>query len=181
MIKVIINIVCITVFVIVIAGLCLWRASTDWPNWYWFDYTGILGFGVALLTAWIAFFVRKEVKQLSNKYSLKLALPDVKKRLDKIRKTLASFLRSKGDLIIPDVDLSHIIADCLSECKDLGQMIGTQFAGINTTKEIIFICTEIKSGKQISRADIIKLHICVVELINDVDKEIQKLNNEVSL
>ena len=177
----VISVVFMIVFVIVTAGLCLWRASTDWPHWYWFDYTGILGFGVTLLTAWIVFFVRKDVKQLSNKYSLKLSLPDVRKRLDKIRKNLTSFKDSSDDLASPDMDLSHIVAACLSECKDLGQRIGTQFAGINTTKEITLLCTEIKSGKQISKADIRKLYICVVELINDVDKEMQKLNNEVSL
>jgi len=171
----------IVLLVIVVLVLCVWRATTECQYWYPIDYIGIIGFGFTLLTAWIAFFVRKDVKQLSSKYSLKLALPDVKKRLDKIRKILASFMRSKDDLIIPDVDLSHIIAACLSECKDLSQTIGTQFAGYNTTKEITFLCVEIKSGKQISREDIIKLHICVVELINDVDKEIQKLNNEVSL
>jgi len=99
--------VCTTIIVIVILTLCVWRATTDLPHWYPIDYIGILAFGFTLLTAWFAFFIKRDVKQLSDKYSLKLALPDVKKRLEKIRKNLTSFWDSRDNIVNPNVDLSH--------------------------------------------------------------------------
>jgi len=167
--------------VIVTAGLCLWRASTDWPNWYWFDYTGILGFGVTLLTAWIVFFVRKDVKQLSNKYSLKLALPDSHKNFEQISKKLMSFFDVNVDLSKSKPSLLKIIGDCHSLCENLNKLTENQSEEFPTTKVITFLCREISHGKQIAITDIEKLFSHLSKLIKDIELTIQNLNNEVRL
>ena len=177
-----INTIGVIILVIAISALCLWRAATSLSA-YWFpmDFIGIIGFGFTLITAWIAFFVRKDVKQLSNKYSLKLALPSALKRLEKTRKDMNGFFDDKIDLSKTNVALLKIVANCLSLCEHLDKLTESQSMGFTTTKEITFLCREINHGKHFSEQVLQKLFTDLTQLINDVDIMIQNLNNEVKL
>jgi hypothetical protein len=113
------NIIGIVILAFVIVALCAWRATTNHLTYCFpMDYIGILGFGVTLLTAWFAFFIRQDVKQLTNKYSLKLALPESQNCVEIIRQNLARFLRSKVDFTKVNVVILEIVANCLSECEN---------------------------------------------------------------
>ena len=176
------NTIAIVILALVIILMILWRASTNHLT-YWLpiDYIGIIGFGMTLFTAWKVYFMNQDIQVLSSKYSMKLALPGIKKRLEKTRKDLMKINMPDDDLINYHTDLSGIIGTCLSECKELNQKMATQDTDSQTTKEIMSLCHEIKSGKRVDKSDIFKLHICLTELVEDVDKMLRELNNEVSL
>jgi len=178
-----INTIGITILVIVILALCAWRmAASHLTHWFPMDYIGILGFGVTLMTAWYAFMIRQDVKQLSDKYSLKLALPPAQKRLVKIRTELKKIISDdRIDFIKANAALLTIVANCLSECDHLGKLTENQFETFSTTKEITFLCREINLGKQFSKAVLQKLYTDLSQLINDVDITVQNLNDEVKL
>jgi hypothetical protein len=177
-----INTIGVVLLVIVISVLCLWRATTNLST-YWFpmDFIGIIGFGFTLITAWYVFFMKQDVKQLSNKYSLKLALPPALKRLEKIRKDMNNFFYDKIDLTKTNTALLKIVATCLSLCEHLDKLTESQSVGFTTTKEITFLCREINFGKHFSEQVLQKLFTDLTQLINDVDIMIQNLNNEVKL
>jgi 3-dehydroquinate dehydratase len=121
-------------------------------------------------------FINWDVQELSKKYSSKITLPIVRKRLENIRKKLKSFLKANFDITEANADVSQIVAACHSECEYLrGNSV------FSTAKEILLICQEIDQGKILSEDDVKRLHRKVSKLINDIDNEILKLSNEVSL
>jgi len=176
------NTVGIVVLAIVIMVLCVWRASTsDLTHWSPMDYIGIIGFGFTLITAWYVFFIKRDIKQLSNKYSLKLALPLTLKRMMSIRKGLMGFLNDHADTTKTNVAILEIVANCLSECDSLAVKIRDPSVEFPSIREITVRCREIHYAKHVSVDDLTKLYLCVHKLIKDIDKKIQDMNNEVQI
>ena len=171
----------IVLLVIVVLALCAWRATTQCRYWHPIDYIGILAFGFTLLTAWFAFFIKREVKQLSEKYSMKLALPLAQKNVEKIRKELLPFVSRDADFTKKRVEILEIVANCLSECEHLDRKTRDLSVEFSTVKGIVLLCREIKHGKQITKDVIEKLYSDVFQLKKDIDKIIQDLNHEVKI
>jgi len=120
----------IVTLVVVVLGLCVWRATSSMEPWYLLDYTGILGFGFTLVTAWYAFFIKRDVQNL---YMLIQRLPEQLADLETIASELELHYHFQKD---STPKIRDLVARIYAICDNIAHLIQGQDSILGLNKVI---------------------------------------------
>ena len=155
------------------------------------DVVTIIAFLITCFTAWKVFFINRDVQKLSNRYLLKLRLPEQFINLQSI----ADELLKQSHVSENNIDKIHIlVAKVHAICDNLTRKIqGQNDIQLSTLSKVLQTCQDIQSNRNIpgtirnspdkpmlSRDDIINLHTDLMWLIQSIEEVIKDMEEVVT-
>lgn len=153
------------------------------------DVVTIVTFLFTCFTAWKVFFINRDVQKLSNRYLLKLRLPEQQGNLQRIAEALVE----RVCITESDIgEIRHLIVKTQVICDNLANKIqGQKNLRLLALNDVLQTCQEILKKRNMpdtiksepdkpmfTRDDIINLHTNLMSLIQSIEESIKDKDME---